>query len=172
MNATAARPTPQTAPAREPQRPASRSSARSARRGPRRRRAREAPPVRAVLERVLDAITRVRRDRGADPRPRGRGGEDHRARALRAPAGVARPRRRPPRGRLSVAAHRVLREVLAAIRRAAPGIAEPILAEAVDSERLTAAQQQRILERLRTSPGGLLGRRPTVDAAQGVSSAA
>jgi len=52
----------------------------------------------------------------------------------------------------SAAARRVLREVLAAIRRAAPTIARPILDEAVDEERLTPAQKRRILERLRTSP--------------------
>ena len=52
----------------------------------------------------------------------------------------------------------MLREALAAIRRAAPAIAKPILDEAVDAERLTPAQEQRILERLRISPPGL--RRP------------
>jgi hypothetical protein len=55
-------------------------------------------------------------------------------------------------------ARAVLREALAAVRRAAPEIAAPILREAVGSERLTQAQEQRILERLRTSPAGALAR--------------
>ena len=49
----------------------------------------------------------------------------------------------------SQGARGTLREALAAIRRAAPAIAQPILDDAVDAERLTAAQEQRILERLR-----------------------
>lgn len=44
----------------------------------------------------------------------------------------------------------VLREVRAAIRRATPSIARPILAQARASERLTAAQERRVLERLRS----------------------
>jgi hypothetical protein len=48
------------------------------------------------------------------------------------------------------------REALAAIRRAAPGIARPILDEAVEDERLTPAQERRILDRLRTSPTRVL----------------
>jgi hypothetical protein len=55
-------------------------------------------------------------------------------------------------------ARAVLREALAAVRRAAPEIAAPILREAVGSERLTRAQEQRILERLRTSPASALAR--------------
>jgi hypothetical protein len=50
----------------------------------------------------------------------------------------------------------VLREALAAVRRAAPAIATPILDDAVDQERLTAAQERRILERLRISPATAL----------------
>jgi len=46
----------------------------------------------------------------------------------------------------------VLTEAFAAIRLAAPGIAEPILRQAVADERLTTAQSTRILERLRSSP--------------------
>lgn len=61
-------------------------------------------------------------------------------------------------------ARAVLREALAAVRRAAPEIAAPILREAVGSERLTQAQEQRILQRLRTSPASALAR-----AAPGVS---
>jgi len=53
-------------------------------------------------------------------------------------------------------ARRTLREALAAVRRAAPAIARPILDEAVDAERLTEAQERRILERLRASPARAL----------------
>jgi len=69
----------------------------------------------------------------------------------------------------SLGARRVLREALAAIRRAAPGIAQPILDEAVDAERLTPAQEKRILERLRISPSQLLRRPPGAHLAGGVS---
>ena len=61
----------------------------------------------------------------------------------RAPAGACR---------LSPGARGVLREALAAVRRASPQIAAPILHEAVADERLTEAQERRILERLRSSP--------------------
>ena len=53
-------------------------------------------------------------------------------------------------------ARRTLREALAAVRRAAPAIARPILDEAVQAERLTPAQERRILERLRASPARAL----------------
>jgi len=46
----------------------------------------------------------------------------------------------------------VLSAAFSAIRRAAPGIATPILGEAVADGRLTQAQARRILDRLRTSP--------------------
>jgi hypothetical protein len=45
------------------------------------------------------------------------------------------------------------REILAAVGRAAPALAKPLLKEAVASERLTAAQERRILERLRLCGG-------------------
>ena len=48
---------------------------------------------------------------------------------------------------------RLHQEVLAAVRRAAPTLAKPLLNEAVASERLTAAQERRILEHLRLSGG-------------------
>lgn len=57
------------------------------------------------------------------------------------------------------AALAVLREALAAVRRAAPAIAEPLLAAAVDRGELTAEQQSRILTRLRMRAAGTL--RPT-----------
>jgi hypothetical protein len=45
------------------------------------------------------------------------------------------------------------RQILAAVRRAAPALAEPLLNEAVASERLTAAQERRIIACLRLSGG-------------------
>jgi hypothetical protein len=57
---------------------------------------------------------------------------------------------------VSLGARSALRDALAAIRRAAPGIARPILDQAVDEERLTPAQERRILERLRSSPARAL----------------
>ena len=56
----------------------------------------------------------------------------------------------------SQGARRALREALAAVRQAAPAIARPILDEAVDDERLTPAQERRILERLGSSPARIL----------------
>ncbi|HEY7967527.1 MAG TPA: hypothetical protein VID68_10900 [Solirubrobacteraceae bacterium] len=61
----------------------------------------------------------------------------------------------PDRTRQSFAVRRATREVLAAVRRAAPAIAQPILAEAVADERLTTAQAQRILERVRDFPAAV-----------------
>ena len=57
---------------------------------------------------------------------------------------------------VSLEARGVLREALAATRRAAPAIAAPVLAAAVAEERLTPAQEERILSRLRTSPASAL----------------
>lgn len=57
----------------------------------------------------------------------------------RAPSGP------PPRAELA----RLQHEVSAAVRRAAPGLAQPLLSAAVASERLTRVQEQRIVERLR-----------------------
>jgi hypothetical protein len=54
----------------------------------------------------------------------------------------------PPRAELA----RLQHEVSAAVRRAAPGLAQPLLREAVASERLTRVQERRIVERLRQSP--------------------
>jgi hypothetical protein len=59
-------------------------------------------------------------------------------------------------GTVSLGARGALRDALAAIRRAAPSIARPILDQAVDEERLTPAQERRILERLRSSPARAL----------------
>jgi hypothetical protein len=61
-----------------------------------------------------------------------------------------------PAASVSLGARGALREALAAIRGAAPGIARPILDQAVDEERLTPAQERRILERLRSSPARAL----------------
>jgi hypothetical protein len=116
------------------------------------------PPARAVLERVIEeiasnapAIARPILDRavleGAITRA-----ERH---AMLAELGD------PEVAANSVAseshgARRTLREALAAVRRAAPAIARPILDQAVDAERLTPAQERRILERLRSSPARVL----------------
>jgi hypothetical protein len=53
----------------------------------------------------------------------------------------------------TVAGRAALREALGAVRLASPGIAQPILHAAVAEGLLTAAQEQRIIARLRTSPG-------------------
>jgi hypothetical protein len=100
-----------------------------------------------ILDRAVEAGTITRTERHALLRELSAPGDRDAAPAPAAP---------PP---TSAGARRVLREALAAIRRAAPGIAQPILDEAVGAERLTAAQQRRILERLRISPSSLL-RRP------------
>jgi hypothetical protein len=49
-------------------------------------------------------------------------------------------------------AARLRHEAYAAVRRAAPKLAQPLLHEAVKTERLTAAQERRIIERLRQGP--------------------
>ncbi|MGA2470539.1 MAG: hypothetical protein ABSG64_07600 [Solirubrobacteraceae bacterium] len=49
-------------------------------------------------------------------------------------------------------AARLRHEAFAAVRRAAPKLAQPLLAEAVKTERLTPAQERRIIERLRQGP--------------------
>ena len=59
---------------------------------------------------------------------------------------------RAARTRVRAGARAVLGEAFSAIRRAAPGVAEPILRQAVADARLTPAQSRRILERLRSSP--------------------
>ena len=124
------------------------------------------PAARAVLERVLassassaSAIAQPILDRAVEEGTITRTERHALLRELSAPgdpddtpAAAATP---PP----SLGARRVLREALAAIRRAAPGIVQPILDEAVDAERLTPAQEKRILERLRISPSQVL-RRP------------
>jgi hypothetical protein len=111
------------------------------------------PAARAVLERVLDSITssvptiaKPILDRAVAE------GTITRAERHELLQELSDPTDMPGAAPASIAARRVLREALAAIRRAAPGIAGPILEDAVDAERLTAAQQRRILERLGTSP--------------------
>jgi hypothetical protein len=52
----------------------------------------------------------------------------------------------------AVVAH-LHQEVLTAVRRAAPTLAKPLLKEAVASERLTPAQERRILQQLRLNGG-------------------
>jgi hypothetical protein len=123
------------------------------------------PAARAVLERVLasiassaSSIAQPILDRAVEEETITRAERHALLRELSAPSDrddAPAPAEPPP---TSVGARRVLREALAAIRRAAPGIAQPILDEAVDAERLTAAQQKRILERLRINPSQVLRR--------------
>jgi hypothetical protein len=128
------------------------------------------PAARAVLERVLasiassaSAIAQPLLDRAVEEGTITRAERHALLRELSAPTdlddGGAAAAAAPP----SLGARRVLREALAAIRRAAPGIAQPILDEAVDAERLTPAQERRILERLRIGPSVL--RRPATSPA-------
>jgi hypothetical protein len=115
-------------------------------------------PARAVLERVIEAV--------ASSAPAVAGPILDRAVA---DGTITRAERRAmvlelsdpaasyePAPVLSRDARGTLRDALAALRRAAPGIARPILDEAVESERLTPAQERRILERLRYSPARVL----------------
>jgi hypothetical protein len=118
------------------------------------------PAAGAVLERVLESIAcnastiaRPILDRAVDDGTITRDERHELLRELSEPSARSDDHAGAP---ASLAARRVLRESLAAIRRAAPGIAQPILDQAVDAERLTAAQEQRILERLRISPSRTL----------------
>jgi len=111
------------------------------------------PAVGAVLERVYDSIAASAPaiaapiiDRAVDEGRITRVERHELLRELRDPGTVD----------FSHGARSVLREALAAVRRAAPAIAMPILDDAVDQERLTAAQERRILERLRISPATAL----------------
>lgn len=113
------------------------------------------PSVRAVLERVLEAILE-RAPAVAAPileRALARGAisraELHTllARISAAADGESRERIRPPTPSIP-GSDRLLADCLAAIRRAAPSIAAPIVADALASERLTPAQARRILTRL------------------------
>lgn len=61
---------------------------------------------------------------------------------------------RPAAGASSPAGAKVRGEALAAISREAPRIARPLLDEAVASERLTSAQERRIIERLQAGQTG------------------
>jgi hypothetical protein len=126
------------------------------------------PAARAVLERVLasiasqsPSIAQPILDRAVEDGTITRSERHALLRELGDPSAAAPP---PSPG-----ARRALGEAFAAIRRAAPGIARPILDEAVDAERLTAAQQKRILERLRTGPSRMLRPAPGARLASGVS---
>lgn len=134
------------------------------------------PAARAVLERVLasiassaSSIAQPILDRAVEE---GTITRAERHALLRELSGPPNPDEAPDDSAIpppSLGARRVLREALAAIRRAAPGIAKPILDEAVDAERLTPAQEKRILERLRISPSQVLRRSPGAHLAGGVS---
>jgi RNase H-fold protein (predicted Holliday junction resolvase) len=114
------------------------------------------PAARAVFERILaavaqqaPAIARPLLDRSVAEGSLTREERHEVLAEFEANATAAGNRERP---RQSFAVRRATREILAAMRRAAPGIAQPILAEAVADERLTTAQAQRILERVRDFP--------------------
>lgn len=74
---------------------------------------------------------------------------DELLRELADPQSSTEPSARPGR---SLAARTALRAALGDVRRASPGIAQPILHAAVLDGLLTAAQEQRILSRLYASP--------------------
>jgi hypothetical protein len=116
------------------------------------------PPIRAVLERVYESIAASAPDIASPILDRAVGegtiSRVERHELLRVISGSAATEDTSA----TAPARAVLREALAAVRRAAPEIAAPILREAVGSERLTQAQEQRILERLRTSPASALAR--------------
>jgi hypothetical protein len=121
-------------------------------------------PARAVLDRVLEAvacgapaIAGPILDRAVAEGAITRGERHSMLRELSRPGGAGEELERA----VSQGARRTLRDALAALRRAAPIIARPILDEAVESERLTPAQERRILERLRTSPARALHSRRT-----------
>ena len=114
------------------------------------------PAARAVFERILaavaeqaPAIARPLLDRSVADGSLTREERHDVLAELEAGAAPNGPRARAWQ---SFAMRRASREVLAAVRRAAPAIAQPILAEAVADERLTTAQAQRILERVRDFP--------------------
>jgi hypothetical protein len=115
------------------------------------------PAVSAVLEQVYDAIAASARVIAAPVIERaveeGRITRRERHELL---LELGDPSSAPGAGVASIGAQRVLREALAAIRRAAPAIAAPILDDAVADERLTYAQEARILDRLRMHPASLL----------------
>jgi hypothetical protein len=116
-------------------------------------------PARAVLDRVLEAVASGAPaiagpivDRAVAEGTITRDERHAMLRELSRPGGAGEEPEPPG----SQGAGRTLREALAAVRRAAPTIARPILDEAVEAERLTPAQERRILERLRASPGRVL----------------
>lgn len=117
------------------------------------------PAARAVLERVLSAIAssapsiaKPILDRAVAEGAITRAERHELLLELSDPAAAGEAVWQAPM--VSQGARRVLREALIAIAGAAPAIARPILDEAVDAERLTLAQERRILERLRWSPAG------------------
>jgi hypothetical protein len=83
-------------------------------------------------------------DRAPDPRSRARCGKNHLEELSGASATHASER---------AAVAQLHEEIRGALRRAAPTLAQPLLKEALASERLTAAQERRIVERLRLSGG-------------------
>jgi chorismate mutase len=119
------------------------------------------PAARAVLERVLEAVASSAEsiakpilDRAVTDGTITRAERHEMLLELSDPALSGGESQAPPPA--SLGARRALVEALAAIRHAAPAIAQPILDEAVGDERLTPAQERRILERLRSSPARAL----------------
>ncbi|HEY1778175.1 MAG TPA: hypothetical protein VGG41_18605 [Solirubrobacteraceae bacterium] len=104
----------------------------------------QAPVIAApVLERAVAAASITSDER------------DELIRALAAPPEEADPDAEFAPPQRSVAASNALREALSAVRRASPAIAEPILDAAVTEGLLTAAQEQRIVGRLSSSPAAI-----------------
>ena len=116
------------------------------------------PAARAVLERVIEAVAASAAAVAGPILDRAvAGGTITRAERRLMLLELSDPAApHEPAPALSREARGTLGEALAALRRAAPAIARPILDEAVEAERLTPAQERRILERLRSGPARVL----------------
>jgi hypothetical protein len=105
------------------------------------------PSANAVLERSLDLVaanaTRIARPILDHAVATGSITGDERSDLLEEFAGATTPAVEPRPALL-----RLRQEILAAIRRAAPTLAHPLLREAIASERLTLAQEHRIIDHL------------------------
>jgi hypothetical protein len=111
------------------------------------RAARFSPSATAVLERSLDLVaanaTRIARPILDHAVATGAINGDERTDLLEEFAGTTAPLPDPRPALL-----RLRQEILAAIRRAAPDLAHPLLVKAIASERLTPAQEHRIITHL------------------------
>jgi hypothetical protein len=131
------------------------------------------PSVRAVLERVLEAILEQAPSVAAPILERAHArGAISRAELYAVLARIAGAADRETRDGARISPQLIprtellLADCLAAIRREAPSIAAPIVADALASERLTPAQARRILARLRELEPA---RRTPLTAARGAS---